>query len=259
MSVGATTATTATNTPTKKPTSSPTPTTSSQSGGLATGINVSASSVVLFVGEKQQLTFSVVPSDATNPTIYTDYDGYIISMDEDGLITAKNVGTTKITLKTSNNITKTVFVAVKAKPTNTPKPTATPTTTPKNVIYPPTGANIVQSAASGTLITSIEKTSTSYITRVWVKDAKNQIKKGITAGWGSYLQTLYDMANKEVANKNLSSKIMVAVNGSAWHSPSIDNDKNYNYTSVGTLAILDGNVLRNDSGNTSYKYKTLYY
>jgi exopolysaccharide biosynthesis protein len=52
---------------------------------------------------------------------------------------------------------------------------------------------------------------------------------------------------------------MVAVNGSAWHSPSVDNYKAYNYTSLGTFALLDGKILRNDFNNTSYKYQDMYY
>jgi len=129
--------TSSTTTPTPTTTSSvtltPTPTpTQSSSDGLATGISVSPTSLDIDAGEQQQLTFSVIPSDATNPTLVWDYDGYIINMDEKGMVSGKNPGTTTITFKTSNNITETVSVIVRAKPTNTPTPTRKPTPTRVN-------------------------------------------------------------------------------------------------------------------------------
>jgi exopolysaccharide biosynthesis protein len=73
------------------------------------------------------------------------------------------------------------------------------------------------------------------------------------------MQTLSDMAGNEISKKGLQGKIMVGINGSAWHSPGVDNYPAYNYTSLGTMALLDGKFLRNDYGNTGYKYPDIYY
>lgn len=97
-------------TPIPTNTLTPTPTVNSS---LPTDISLSATSVLLYQGEKQQLNFGVVPNSLTNDVLSWNYDGYVINMDGNGLITAKNAGTTNIVFKTINGLVKSVSVTVK--------------------------------------------------------------------------------------------------------------------------------------------------
>ena len=118
-------------------------------------------------------------------------------------------------------------------------------------IKPPSGANIIKTADSDTLKITIESTSNYYITRMWILDPYNQIKKEINK-WGSSLMKPSKILEKAVSNNNLEDKIAVAVNGSGFYllgswEPSCSSscrDK-YNKTTEGGLVIYDGTVLRN--------------
>lgn len=119
-------------------------------------------------------------------------------------------------------------------------------------ILPSSGANIVASDSSDTLKVSIEKTSGYYLTRVWVRDPYNQTQKGVIANWGSKLEKPFDIIQREISNKNLQNKIVVAINASGFYlsgswSPSCGSSyaSKYDRTTEGPLVITNGNVVRN--------------
>ena len=117
-------------------------------------------------------------------------------------------------------------------------------------IQPPSGANIIRKSESNTLKVSVEKKSNYYVTRIWVLDPYNQIRKG-TSNWGSNAITPAKIIENDVNSHNFQDKIIVAINGSGFYngsawtpscSSSCQND--YKYTTEGGLAITDGRVVR---------------
>ena len=90
-------------------------------------IDLSTSKLNLAVGETQKLTATVLP-EATGAKLYYKYDSKIVSVDAEGNITAKNVGSTTITVQAARiKATCSVYVK-KATPTPTPKPNIDPNT-----------------------------------------------------------------------------------------------------------------------------------
>lgn len=118
-------------------------------------------------------------------------------------------------------------------------------------IKPASGANIIKSDSSDSLKVSIEKTSGYYLTRVWVRDPYNQTQKGVIANWGSQLERPFNIIQREISNKNLQNKIVVAINASgfylagSWEPNSSSYNSQYNKTTEGPLVITNGQVVRN--------------
>ena len=111
--------------------------------------------------------------------------------------------------------------------------------------------NPTEYAESDTLKVAIEKKSGYYIAKIWVLDPYNQINKGL-AGWGTQLLKPESLMKNEISKKGLSNKIVIAVNGSGFHSlgafdPGCSDDckRAYDKTTEGGLVIADGVVLRN--------------
>lgn len=103
-------------------------------------IELSASMLNLTVGETQKLTATVLPED-TGAKLSFKYDSKIVSVDAEGNITAKSVGSTTITVQAAR-LKATCSVYVK-KATPTPTPTPTPNIDPNlkkgvNVLSYPT-------------------------------------------------------------------------------------------------------------------------
>ncbi len=94
------------------------------------GISLSNSKVSLYKGDKITLTATIAPKDATKKTItWKSSDQKIATVDASGVVTAKALGTCKITA-TADGKSATATVEVKARPTPTPTPTPKPTPTP---------------------------------------------------------------------------------------------------------------------------------
>ena len=92
-------------------------------------IELSTSKLNLTVGETQKLTATVLP-EGTGAKLSYKYDSKIVSVDAEGNITAKNVGSTNITVQASRlKATCSVYVK-KATPTPTPAPTPAPAPIP---------------------------------------------------------------------------------------------------------------------------------
>ena len=124
-------------------------------------------------------------------------------------------------------------------------------------LTPLLGGEIVRVYESRTLDFSVERFSHDgarcYMTRIWVQDEAGQIKKGMSR-WGKQLQYPGDMA------KRLKPLPMVAINGSGFISPVYPDipenypgkNRDYFYTSWGSLVVTGGEVLRNLEGVPFY-------
>ena len=105
---------------------------------------------------------------------------------------------------------------------------------------------------SDTLKVTIEKKSGYFLTKMWINDPSSQIRKAVTSGWGSYFETLATMTNREIADKNLINKIVIAINGSGWHTPDVDYKPGHDYTSYGTFVMSHGKIIKNANTDTAY-------
>ncbi len=92
-------------------------------------INLNISKVTLTTGDKQQVSVSYEPENATNKSLtWTSTDETIATVSEDGLITAVGEGTTTIVVKTMSGISKVVTVTVQSDVIAVEKVTVTPST-----------------------------------------------------------------------------------------------------------------------------------
>lgn len=77
------------------------------------GVNLSINKNPLTVGDTAKLTTSVNPTNATNKAItYSSSNNGVATVDASGNISAKSAGTTTITAKASNGVSKSVTVTV---------------------------------------------------------------------------------------------------------------------------------------------------
>jgi len=80
------------------------------------GIKLSASKISLYVGEKQQITATVEPENASNKTVtWSTSNNLIASVSDTGMVIAKSIGTATLTAKTVNGKTAEVVVTVNTK------------------------------------------------------------------------------------------------------------------------------------------------
>lgn len=115
--------------PTRRPTATPTPDNSIK----ATGVSLSTTELYLETGVSYQVSYRVEPNNTTDKTVtWSSSDGNIATVDNNGKITAKSLGETIITAKTSNNKATRIKVFVVNKQNQ--NPTSTPV--PKISIYP---------------------------------------------------------------------------------------------------------------------------
>lgn len=118
-------------------------------------------------------------------------------------------------------------------------------------IKPSSNSNIISQADSPTLKVTIEHFSDYYLSRVWVLDPYNQIKKGVTSAWGVKRETPFTIINREITTNNLQNKIVIGINASgfyeagSWNPNSESYNQAYNRTTEGGLVITNGQVIRN--------------
>ena len=93
-----------------------------------TGITVSPATVNIVEGNTYSLTATVTPSNATNKTVTWTSSNTAVATVSNGTVTGKSAGTATITAKTSNGLTATCKVTVKAKTVDVTKITVSPTT-----------------------------------------------------------------------------------------------------------------------------------
>ncbi len=144
-----------------------------------TSITLNLKNVLLGVNKRQQILVNFIPNNVTDKAItWSSSNTNVATITNNGLITAKNSGTTTITAKTNNNKTATATITVSGGqvtsiPTRTPttittiNPTMVPTAVPTigtpgtSIITPKVGADgivitkpVVCSVNEGVYLTS---------------------------------------------------------------------------------------------------------
>lgn len=114
-----------------------------------------------------------------------------------------------------------------------------------------TGGGVVKKEETNTLKVTITKVNTYYITQIWVKNAYSQLNKYDSYEYGKTLRKPGDLLSKATQDYNLSNKLIVGFNASGFYlkdtydSASVEAYPAYDRTSVGTLVITNGKVVRN--------------
>ncbi|MEG2837853.1 MAG: Ig-like domain-containing protein [Erysipelotrichaceae bacterium] len=86
-------------------------------GFSAKSASISKVKAMIEKGKSEKLTVNILPSSSIDTVSWTSENDKIASVDQNGNISAKAVGTVKITATTSNNLTQTCDVTVFEKPT----------------------------------------------------------------------------------------------------------------------------------------------
>ncbi len=110
---------------------------------------------------------------------------------------------------------------------------------------------IVKQEETETLKVYIHKVNSYYITQVWVANPYMQLNKYDSPQYGRSLYRPGDLLNKAMAERGLSDKLIVGFNASGFYLKGTYDVASVNYypaydrTSVGSLVITDGKVVRN--------------
>ncbi len=118
-------------------------------------------------------------------------------------------------------------------------------------ITPNASESIIFSGNTDTLKVYISKFPKYYLTRIWTKDAYTQLNKAVSPEYGVNLYRPVSLLNKEVTNKNLQNKLIISFNASGFYlkdtydAYSVKMYSAYDRTSVGTIVINNGVVVRN--------------
>ena len=118
-------------------------------------------------------------------------------------------------------------------------------------IKPNSNENIIRQEETETLKVYITKNSSYYITRVWMMDPYNQVNKEDASPYGKTLSKPLDLLKTAIKSNNLENKLIVGINASGFYlkdtydAGSVDRYPAFNKTSVGTIVITNGKVVRN--------------
>ena len=141
-------------------------------------------------------------------------------------------------------------------PSASPEPSTSPQTSPS------TGSgSVVFSSNSNTMKVTITKNSTYYITRVWMSNPYQQINKFDSPSYGKSLIRPSKLLSNAVTTYGLTNKALVGFNASGFYlkdtydSASVNKYPAFDKTSVGTIVITNGQVVRNAYTKA---YKTWY-
>lgn len=128
-------------------------------------------------------------------------------------------------------------------------------------VIPSSNEKIVYHGDSDTLKTYIVNKGSYYLTYIWVKDAYTQLNKSVSPEYGKKLYYPRELLNRAVTSNNLTNKIMVGFNASGFYlrdkydAISVSVYSAYDRTSVGTIVINNGTIVRNAY---NYTVKTWY-
>ena len=107
----------------------------------------------------------------------------------------------------------------------------------------------------------LTKKSGYYITRIWAYDPYYQLNKYDSPEYGTKLYKPKDLLQRAINKDNLSGDLIVGFNASGFYlkdtydASSVSKYSKYDKTSVGTLVITNGQVIRNVYDKA---YKTWY-
>ena len=118
-------------------------------------------------------------------------------------------------------------------------------------IKPPSGENVIFKEETETLKAYISKINNYYLTRIWVRDGYSQLNKAVSPQYGEQLYLPIKLLDAELSNKKLQNKLIIGFNASGFYlkntfdAYSVSKYPPYNRTSVGTIVINNGKVVRN--------------
>ncbi len=172
---------------------------------------------------------------------------------------------TKISSGTNTSFTynqktsKNVYVTVTDKAGNSSKLTCTiDDKSYFEPITPPEGEKVVKKGETETLKVYISKKSGYYLTRIWAYDPYHQLNKFDSPEYGKKLYRPKALLKKAKEKYNLENQLLLGFNASAvylrgvFDASEVSRYSKYNKTSVGTLVITNGEVIRN-AYNHAYK------
>lgn len=125
-------------------------------------------------------------------------------------------------------------------------------------ITPNNYENIVFKEETNTLKVYISKFNNYYITRVWARNPYTQLNKYDSPEYGKTLYRPKKLLEDAIDKYNLDNKLLLGFNASGFYlkdtydADSVSKYSGYDKTSVGTLVITNGKVVRNVY-NKAYK------
>lgn len=145
--------------------------------------------------------------------------------------------------------------------TPSPSPSSNPQTSPGSGGSTGSGSSVVFSTSSSTMKATITKNGSYYITRVWMSNPHKQVNKFDSPNYGSSLTKPSTLLSNAVSTYGLSNKALIGFNASGFYlkdtydASSVNKYPAFNKTSVGTIVITNGKVVRNAYTKA---YKTWY-
>lgn len=246
---------------------------------LPDGNKVYETSTKMTLSESNIYTFTAYNKEEV-PFVYT-FDAFMIDKEEpEGVCTATVFNDhTEVEVEATDNgeileynylDNKTSFIKVDENKVSYPKKTGKEiyvdiidkATNTKNIkcelidksfkqpILPSSSDNVVKKEEKDSLKVYIIKKSGYYVTRIWVKNPYMQLNKFDSPEYGKNFYNPVDLLKKADSKYNLSKKLVVAFNGSgmykagSWDGSSVNFYSGYDKTSVGTVVITDGKVIR---------------
>lgn len=123
------------------------------------------------------------------------------------------------------------------------------------------GGTLVKKEETSTLKVYVYKSGGYYVTQIWAANPYQQLNKYDSPNYGSSLVRPKDLLQRATNERGLGSKLVVGFNASGFYlrnvydAASVNAYGAYDKTSVGTLVITDGKVVRNAY---SHAVKTWY-
>lgn len=120
-----------------------------------------------------------------------------------------------------------------------------------SAITPLTGENVILERTTSTLKVYVSKYSNYYLTRVWVRNPYSQLNKFDSFEYGTNLYRPSALLKGASDTYNLKNQFLLGFNASGFYlkdkydAESVNKYSKYNKTSVGTLVITNGKVIRN--------------
>ncbi len=118
-------------------------------------------------------------------------------------------------------------------------------------ILPLSSEKIIFKEETETLKAYITHQDGYYLTRIWTKNAYNQLNKAISNDYGKKLYLPIDLLKMSMNETNLTNKLIIGFNASGFYLKdtydafSVSKYPLYNMTEVGTIVINNGALFRN--------------
>ena len=128
-------------------------------------------------------------------------------------------------------------------------------------IKPNANENLIKQEETDSMKVYITKNNKYYITRIWMIDPYNQVNKEDSKEYGSNLYKPKQLLSNAINDNSLQNKLVVGFNASGFYlkntydKDSVNKYPAYDKTSLGTLVITNGKVVRNAYDKA---YKTWY-